>query len=200
MTQAPPSLRPATPADVPRAVQTLTAAFAAYPWTRHTVAADRHLWRIAHLQDLFLRHLGLPYGRVWVAEEAQAVAVWTTPQTAPPASLFETLEPRITELAGDRAEASAQAEALLAQHRPTGPAWTLQTVGVHPARQGHGLGRAVLRAGLEAADHAGLPAYLETSSERNVRFYESLGFRVTAEVLLPGDGPLTWSMGRSAAR
>ncbi|AWN22494.1 N-acetyltransferase [Deinococcus irradiatisoli] len=197
MTRVLPFVRPAASQDVPQAVQTLAAAFADYPWTRHTVAADRHVWRIERLQELFLTRFGLPYGRVWVTGDVRAVAVWTTPDTAPPASLGEELDPLVAELTGDRADVSARAEALMAPHRPAGPAWTLQTVAVHPEAQGRGLGSAVLRPGLEAAAQAGLPAYLETSSERNVRFYERLGFAVTARVTLPEGGPLTWSMVRA---
>ncbi|WP_346347349.1 GNAT family N-acetyltransferase [Streptomyces sp. YIM 121038] len=37
--------------------------------------------------------------------------------------------------------------------------WFLGTVGVDPARQGAGLGRAVLRPGLETAERDGVPAF-----------------------------------------
>lgn len=72
--------------------------------------------------------------------------------------------------------------------------WFLNTVGVAPEAQGQGLGSAVLVPGIQAAAHAGYPAFLETSSERNVKFYERLGFEVTAEILLPDNGPRTWCM------
>lgn len=72
--------------------------------------------------------------------------------------------------------------------------WFLGTIGVDPAHQGKGLGRAVIEPGIMAAEKAGVPAYLETSTEANVRFYRRLGFEVTAEVELPGDGPRTWTM------
>ena len=40
-----------------------------------------------------------------------------------------------------------------------------------------------------------LPAYLESSKERNVDFYARHGFRVTRELRLP-KGPPLWSMWR----
>src|SRR5687767_6551887 len=40
-------------------------------------------------------------------------------------------------------------------------------IGVEPARQGRGLGAALLRAQLAVCDQAGLPAYLESSNPRN---------------------------------
>jgi predicted N-acetyltransferase YhbS len=69
-------------------------------------------------------------------------------------------------------------------------------VGTAPEAQGQGLGSAVLIPGIQEAERAGYPAFLETSSEANVRFYERLGFKVTADVQLPGNGPRTWCMRR----
>ncbi|GGV02399.1 GNAT family N-acetyltransferase [Streptomyces spectabilis] len=190
------TVRPAAPEDVPRAVRTLGRAFADYAWTRHTVAADDHVRRVEGLQELFLTRIGLAHGRVWVAGGGAAVAVWTTPATADAGAVFAELAPRFTELAGDRAQAYEEAEAALRPHRPAEPVWFLGTVGVDPDRQGAGLGRAVLRPGIEAAERDGVPAFLETSAETNLRFYERLGFEVTADLTLPGGGPRTWCMVR----
>ncbi|MEV0260730.1 GNAT family N-acetyltransferase [Streptomyces sp. NPDC050617] len=190
-------VRPATGEDVPAAVRTLTRAFADYVYTRHVVAADDHESRVGRIDELFLSRIGLAYGRVWVADECRAVAAWTTPEQDPSPGFAE-IGPRIAELAGDRAAAYEAAEAALAPHRPTEPVWFLATVGVDPDAQGRGLGSAVLRPGLRAAEEAGHPAFLETASERNVRFYERLGFTVTAEVPLPDGGPRTWCMRREA--
>ncbi len=77
-------IRPAEPADVDRATRTLARAFADYPFTRHTVDARDHLRRVEELQRLYLTEIGLRCGRVWVADDASAVAVWTTP--SPPES------------------------------------------------------------------------------------------------------------------
>jgi GNAT superfamily N-acetyltransferase len=191
------TVRLATQLDVPRAADTLGTAFADYPWLRHTVAHDRHEERVRELQRLFVEHVGLAHGRVWVADDGDAVAVWTHPGTDV-AAAFGAIAPRIGELAGDRAEFAARAEAALAPHRPTEPVWFLGTVGVRPEVQGKGLGREIVRPGLLAAEEAGVPAFLETSDERNVRFYQRLGFVITAEVAIPDDGPTTWCMRRPA--
>ncbi|MEV0108971.1 hypothetical protein AB0H42_21875 [Nocardia sp. NPDC050799] len=99
------------------------------------LAADDHERRPATFQELFLIRIGLPHGRVWVADDGDAVAVRTTPVTATEA-VFTELAPRFTELAGDRAAAHSAAEAALAPHRPAGPVRFLGTVGVGPARRG----------------------------------------------------------------
>ncbi|MFI9627931.1 GNAT family N-acetyltransferase [Streptomyces sp. NPDC052042] len=195
-----PAVRPATREDLPRAIRTLGRAFAHYPFTRHTIAADDHGARLERFNELFVSRIGLDHGRVWVTDDCAAVAVWTTPQTANAGEVFAEIGPRFAEIAGDRAQASAEAEAAMQPHRPTEPVWFLGSVGVDPEQQGRGLGAAVIRPGLLAAEEAGVPAFLETSDERNVRFYEHLGFEVTADYPLPGGGPHTWAMTRRSGR
>ncbi|CAM5240518.1 hypothetical protein GCM10010329_45160 [Streptomyces spiroverticillatus] len=198
-TQEHTSVRPLTDADVTVAVDTLARAFADYPFTRHVIAADGHQERIRRFQELALTRIGMVYGRVWVADAGRAVAVWTTPDRDP-SPAFAELGAQLGELAGDRADAFESAEQAVAPHRPKEPVWFLSTVAVAPEAQGRGLGRAVLVPGIEAAERAGHAAFLETSSARNVAFYESLGFTVTADVPLPDGGPRTWCMRRDPRR
>ncbi|ADD43748.1 GNAT family N-acetyltransferase [Stackebrandtia nassauensis] len=194
-----PRIREATPADIEPAVATLSAAFADYPFTRHTLAADDHLTRLADMQRLFITHIGLPHGRVWVSDNAHAVAVWTTPESTAIAEVFTDFAPQLAHIAGDRAAISARTESALAPHRPTTPTWFLGTVGVHPESQGQGLGKAVIEPGLRAADATGTEAFLETSLASNVTLYRKLGFDIVAEIDLPDDGPKTWAMRRKPA-
>ncbi|MEJ0064846.1 MAG: GNAT family N-acetyltransferase [Caulobacteraceae bacterium] len=58
--------------------------------------------------------------------------------------------------------------------RPHAYLWFL---GVAPAAQGRGVGSALLRAANARHDTAGLPAYLETGTARNVALYERHGFQ-----------------------
>jgi len=188
--------REARPSDLGPAADALAAAFADYPFTRHTIAADGHRERVRRAQRMYLERVGLPHGRVWVCGDGDvdAAAVWTTPATD--VRLFAELAPLAREIAGDRAAASEAAALVLQPHRPAEPVWFLATVGVRPERQGRGLGWSVLVPGLRAADAEGLPCFLETSAEANVRFYRRLGFEVAAEVDLPDGGPRTWAMRR----
>lgn len=77
---------------------------------------------------------------------------------------------------------------------PPEPHWYLHIVGCAPEAQGCGFGAAAIAPGLALADAAGLPAYLETANERNLGFYERLGFAVTHRWQVPGGGPLHWSL------
>lgn len=74
--------------------------------------------------------------------------------------------------------------------------WYVLVVGVEPAAQGQGLGRALLAPILEQADRDGLPCYLETAQPRNVGFYQHLGFRVLRDVVVPESGLRLWTFRR----
>lgn len=83
-------------------------------------------------------------------------------------------------------------------HLPQGDYWYLHIAGCEPAQQGKGFGGAAVRSGLERVAGSGLPAYLETPLERNIGFYQGLGFEVTADWVVPKGGPRFWSMWRAA--
>ena len=78
---------------------------------------------------------------------------------------------------------------------PRAPHYYLAVLGVDPDDQGRGMGSALMGPVLAACDADGVPAYLESSKERNVDFYARHGFRVTDELRLPA-GPPVWLMWR----
>ena len=63
--------------------------------------------------------------------------------------------------------------------------WYLQTLGIDPPHQGKGHGSELLKFMLERIDKQGLPVYLETSTEKNVKFYEKFGFKLMEELIIP---------------
>ena len=67
-------------------------------------------------------------------------------------------------------------------------AWYLSIVAVHPALQGQGLGRKLLEPTLAEADAAGATCYLETFGDRNLGFYQRLGFTLLARFTEPTTG------------
>lgn len=92
--------------------------------------------------------------------------------------------------------ASAVYGAFLRVH-PHGPHWYLAGLGTDPPVQGTGVGSELMRSRLARCDAAGLPAYLESSKESNVPFYEGHGFTVTRELKIPNGGPTAWLMWRA---
>jgi GNAT superfamily N-acetyltransferase len=76
------------------------------------------------------------------------------------------------------------------------PHWYLGYLGARRDRQGQGLGTQLLREVLDRLDTDGVPAYLESSNERNLPLYERNGFRVVGELRALGQGPTIWRMWR----
>jgi ribosomal protein S18 acetylase RimI-like enzyme len=68
----------------------------------------------------------------------------------------------------------------------------LQFLGVEPARQGQGLGSALIRAMLQRADAERIPCYLDTFQPRNVPLYQKHGFKITIEEVEPNSGVRGW--------
>jgi GNAT superfamily N-acetyltransferase len=91
----------------------------------------------------------------------------------------------VLEAAGSEASARllAMTGELDAQHQrlTNGPHLRLDFLGVDPARQGSGVGSALIEHGHRRADAAGIPCYLDTFTEENVRFYERRGYALAGE-------------------
>jgi GNAT superfamily N-acetyltransferase len=97
---------------------------------------------------------------------------------------------------GTRLGLAGRVHRAMEERHPREPHFYVRTVGVRPALQGQGVGSALMQPTLERADSAGLPTYIEASSERSAALYERLGF-VHMDVLeLPEGGPPLWLMRR----
>jgi ribosomal protein S18 acetylase RimI-like enzyme len=68
-----------------------------------------------------------------------------------------------------------------ALHDPLKQHWHLGPIGVLPAYQGKGVGSELLNRFCHEVDACLSPAYLETDTDKNVRFYERFGFEVVKE-------------------
>ncbi|MEM8610333.1 MAG: GNAT family N-acetyltransferase [Myxococcota bacterium] len=84
----------------------------------------------------------------------------------------------------------------MSKHHPKDPHYYLFSIGTRRAAQGRGVGSALIRRGLERCDAEGVPAYLESSNEKNVPFYRRHGFELVEELRLAPDGPSMWLMWR----
>ena len=72
----------------------------------------------------------------------------------------------------------------------------LLVIGVAPQFQGQGFAGKLVRALIDQSEQAGVPIYLETETESNVRMYEHLGFEVVKEIVLPIIHLPMWEMTR----
>ncbi len=67
-------------------------------------------------------------------------------------------------------------------------------LGVDPDKQGQGYGKKLMLPVLKLAEEKGQDCYLETHGERNVSFYNKLGFKVLSEDVLPGSDIIQYAM------
>jgi ribosomal protein S18 acetylase RimI-like enzyme len=169
-----------------------------FPDAGRRARVSPHIWSAAC-------RYSIRYGEGWIARDFAGVACWL-----PPGATHKTL---LRELA-------AGMSALLIHLRPgelianirndlyadalhrrcmPGPHWYLFVIGVEPARQGQGVGAALLRPMLARADRENLPVYLETHHAANVAFYRKVGFDVAEEGRMPGSAVNVYAMVRRPA-
>jgi ribosomal protein S18 acetylase RimI-like enzyme len=185
--------RLATAADAPELATTLARAFDDDPiltWAHPS--ARRRPRRGAAFFAGRMRTL-IPHELCWTTDDLAGAALWAPPDAwaAPAGELVRGL-PYVT---WRRAPLVIYGLGNVERRHPREPHYYLAVLGVDPTRQHEGIGSALLRGGLEVCDREGVPAYLETGKERNVRFYERHGFQVTGEIELPR-GPRVWLMWR----
>jgi ribosomal protein S18 acetylase RimI-like enzyme len=185
-------------ADAPQAIEVLARAFEEDPFVRWFVRSDeRHADGMRAFFELAVHHMTLPYGECWVTDGVQGAALWCPPtQWSLGLAGKLRLMPQFARAAGlFRLPRVFFATNPITDAHPKGPHYYLFILGVDPPAQGRGLGRALLAPVLAKCDAERTPAYLETSKEDNLRFYESLGFTVAGEHTIPR-GPPVWFMRR----
>ncbi len=148
----------------------------------------------------FARAMGgraLAHGGAWLGAGGSAAALWLPPGVESDSEAMLGLI--MAHAAPEKLEVMGQVGEQMRSYHPTEPHWYLAMIGVDPARQGLGLGSALLAESLRRCDEVGTIAYLESSSPRNVPLYERHGFEVMG-LVQPGDFPPLYPMLRPARR
>jgi ribosomal protein S18 acetylase RimI-like enzyme len=137
----------------------------------------------------FFDHLGL----VHTDEQLRGAAAWQAPSVKPklrdvlPAMIGVGIALRSTWFRLSKLNAA------VVPFHPREPHWYLAILGTDPSAQGTGVGSALIGPTLERCDTDGMLAYLESSKEANIGFYQRHGFRVVHEIEVP-QGPKLWAM------
>ncbi|MCU1353072.1 MAG: acetyltransferase [Acidimicrobiales bacterium] len=193
-----PGIRVATKADLPTVGRVLAAAFADDPVWNWLVPANPS-W-MARASSYFAHDAAnrLTGGGVLVDEEGTGAALWAPPKQwrSTPAGMAKELPPAIR-LFRQRLPKALRTLTFMEKHHPNDPPhWYLAVLGTDPEHQGKGIGSALIHHITDRCDAEGLPAYLESSKERNVPFYARHGFEPGDPIDLPGGGPPVWPMWR----
>jgi ribosomal protein S18 acetylase RimI-like enzyme len=135
---------------------------------------------------------------IWVGQQLAGVSLILAPGQYPPTLRAEAWQASGCATTGARGIASfIRFRTHNAKHHITEPHYYLFVLGVDPAFQGRGLGRALLAKLHERVDARQVPAYLETDTTRNVRLYESVGYSVLTDGGVAGlPGLRFWTMRR----
>ena len=125
----------------------------------------------------------------WQLDDFAAVALWLPPGAqADVDAIGHVFTDRVAaEKQDDLGAVAGQMDDLHPRHRH----WYLPWLAVDPARQGEGLGGALLQECLARVDTDRMPAYLETPNPRTVPFYERHGFEVTGQASAGTCPPVT---------
>ena len=184
--------------DVPALAAALARAFEHNPGMSWTFRDDAR--RLRQLETGFAHYLHsiwLERGECWRIEGVGGAAIWLPPGRweLPPLDQLRLL-PGVVRSAGRDSPRLLRFYQWTEKRHPHEPHWYLAVLGVHPDHQGRGFGSHLMRPVLERCDAEGVPAYLETDTERNVAIYERHGFRTRSKEPLPGGGPPVWFMWR----
>ena len=147
----------------------------------------------------FRLRYGQKYGKVFVADGGEGVAIFLAPgHKMSPADLL-----LCGGLRAMRPCAKAQRERImgfndfadkLAAHAVRQPCWHLSPICVAPGSQGKGIGKALMSHGLSMLRPLAQPCYLETQSTQNVAFYQPCGFYEISRTPVPGTEMDHWGM------
>lgn len=192
------TVRKAVAADRAKLTAAMARAFDDDPIANWFAAQDkRRARRIYDFMDVAYRIVS-PYGEVYTTDDLQGGAYWSPPGKWKMGMLQQLmLLPAMIRTAGaKRVFAVMGGLNAIEKNHPHDPHYYLLALGVEPDLQGRGLGTKLMAPVLEMCDRDRVPAYLESSKERNVPLYERNGFKVTEEMVVPNGGPKIWLMWR----
>lgn len=167
----------------------ITLAFASDPMARWSLRDPQTY--LAVMPDLIRAFGSAAYDSdsAYVSDGFGGAAMWLPPGEEPDIEMLDRLvrthaDPTILP------DVEAVFEAMAGYH-PETPHWYLPLVGVDPARQGQGIGGALMQHALAHCDRDGVAAYLESSNPRNIPLYRRYGFEILGTIQFGSSPVLT---------
>jgi ribosomal protein S18 acetylase RimI-like enzyme len=138
---------------------------------------------------------------VYLAGDGMGAALWSAPGSwaLPMSEVARESGPAFRAFGSNLLRALRTQLEIESEHPKEPKHWYLGYLGVRCDSQGHGIGSSMLREVLDQADSAKVPAYLESSNEKNLSLYERHGFAVTKAYPALGRGPTIYRMWRDPA-
>ena len=190
-----PKIVVANAAEADRVISTVVLAFSNDPFVRWMMPGPEQYLNYFAAAVRFFAGAAFDHASVYRTDDYRSVALWMPPGVHPENEpLVELMQSALGE---DVQEDAFSVFGMMGETHPEKDHWYLPMIGVDPSCQGKGYGSALLERSLQDCDNARLPAYLESTSERNIPLYERYGFSVTSE-LRSGGSPPVWPMLRAA--
>jgi ribosomal protein S18 acetylase RimI-like enzyme len=175
-------------------IDVITLGFSSDPMTRWTLPTAALYLEV--MPELVAAFGGKAFARgsAYCVDDVGGAALWLPPGVEPDSE-------RLGALIAEHAPPQVQKDVdgvfeQMAKFHPHEPHWYLPLIAVDPARQGQGLGAALLKQALVRCDTDGLPAYLESSNPRNITLYERHGFAILGRIQ-SGSSPMVTPMLRT---
>ena len=187
------------------AVEVLTRAFRYYPLLQYFFPDELERERIAQYFFQYILSYGVRYGEIYATSpNLESVAVWLNSDNYPMTFWRSIRSVPLSIIFGLGREGGSRmrytGEYIDTVHKRLAPFkhWFLQTIGTDPPFKGKGYAGKLLHTMFTRIDKEGLPCYLETLDETNVRLYEHFGFKVIEESNVPDTNLTNWAMLREA--
>jgi ribosomal protein S18 acetylase RimI-like enzyme len=183
-----PTVKTAAASDEGSVIDALKLAFVTDPATRWVWPDPRKY--LANFSSFAMAFGGRAFANqsaYYVGDYAGA-ALWLPPNIHPDVdSLFALLQS--TGSSGAQKDGPAVFEKMGSYH-PSEPHWYLPLLGVDPLRHGEGLGSALMQHALVRCDRDNKLAYLESSNQKNIPFYERHGFKLLGTIQVGTSPPI----------
>lgn len=162
----------------------LTPAFADNKSTNYVVKNDsKRFDRIRNLVD-YSFNVCHAFGEIWLSEDKHACAMILLPEQKK--TTFQSIlwDARLAtaSIGLSRVTKVLQREASIKKFHPKEPFCYLWYIGVAPEKQKKGIGSAFLQEVLQKCDKKQRPVYLETSTVRNLPWYQKYDFEIFNEL------------------
>lgn len=192
-----PSMRTARPEDESSILGLITLAFSADPILRWSFPDPS---TYLYVMPDIIRYFGgqsLAQGSAFCLADKTGAALWLPPDVQPDfEQLFDLNQKYVSaDVLPDLIGVYEEME----NYHPADPHWHLTFVGVDPALRLKGLGTKLMHHCLDRLDSGKQLAYLESTAERSLPFYERLGFELLGTIQV-GSSPPMFPMLRKPAK
>lgn len=120
------------------------------------------------------------FGEVWISDNDAACALLLFPdkkRTSIRTILWD-VKLALSVIGLDRVSAVLKRESMIKNNHPKEPFAYLWFIGVNPQEQNKGIGSLFIKQVIQECERKNRPIYLETSTQKNIPFYQKFGFEI----------------------